>query len=61
LSEKSSLMIFDIHSNLKYKYRNRKFWIEGYYVNTVGFNSSTIKKYIKDYLFDRIGITLKLI
>ena len=42
LKEKSSLMIFDMHSNLKY----RKFWAEGYYVSTVGLNESTIRKYI---------------
>lgn len=39
-------MIFDMHSNLKYKYGNRKFWAEGYYVSIVGLNESTIKKYI---------------
>ena len=43
LKGKSSLMIFDTHSNLKYKYGNRKFWGEGYYVSTVGLNESTIK------------------
>ena len=35
LKGKSSLMIFDMHSNLKYKYGNRKFWAERYYVSTV--------------------------
>jgi len=33
-------MIFDMHSNLKYKYGNRKFWAEGYYISTVGLNES---------------------
>ena len=47
LKGKSSLMIFDKHANLKYKFGNRKFWAEGYYVSTVGFNESTIKKYIQ--------------
>ena len=28
LKGKSSLMIFNMHSNLKYKYGNRKFWAE---------------------------------
>ena len=46
LKGKNSLMIFDMHSNLKYKYENRKFWAEGYYVSIVGLNESTIKKYI---------------
>ena len=48
LKGKSSLMIFDMHSNLKYRYGNRKFWAEGYYVNTVGLNESTIRKYIRE-------------
>ena len=41
------MMIFDIHSNLKYKYGNRKLWAEGYYVSTVELNESTIRKYIR--------------
>ena len=45
---KSALMIFDKHANLKYKYGNRHFWSEGYYVSTVGMNEETIKKYIQD-------------
>ena len=48
LKGKSALMIFDNHANLKYKYGNRKFWAEGYYVSTVGLNEATIKKYIAD-------------
>ena len=47
LKGKSSLMIFDMHSNLKYKYGNRKFWAEGYYVSTVGLNEATIKNIFK--------------
>ena len=38
LKVKSSLMIFDRHANLKYKYGNRHFWCQGYYVDTVGKN-----------------------
>ena len=48
LKGKSSLMIFDRHANLKYKYGNRHFWAEGYYVSTVGLNEATIKKYIAE-------------
>ena len=48
LKGKSSLMIFDRHANLKYKYGNRQFWAEGYYVSTVGLNEATIKKYIEE-------------
>ena len=36
LKGKSALMIFDRHGNLKYKFGNRHFWAEGYYVSTVG-------------------------
>ena len=46
LKGKSSLLMFDRHANLKYKYGNRKFWAEGYYVSTVGLNEATIRKYI---------------
>ena len=48
LKGKSALMIFDEHANLKYKYGNRHFWAEGYYVSTVGLNEATIKKYIAE-------------
>lgn len=48
LKGKSTLMIFDRHANLKYKFGNRHFWSEGYYVSTVGLNEATIKKYIQD-------------
>ena len=48
LKGKSALMMFDRHANLKYKFGNRHFWAEGYYVNTVGMNEATIKKYIRD-------------
>ena len=48
LKGKSDLMIFDKHANLKYKYGNRHFWAEGYYVSTVGLNEATVKKYIAE-------------
>ena len=48
LKGNSALMIFDRHANLKYKFGNRHFWSEGYYVSTVGLNEATIKKYIQD-------------
>lgn len=50
LKGKSSLMIFDRHANLKYKYGNRTFWAQGYYVDTVGRNKEKIKEYIKNQL-----------
>ena len=48
LKGKSALMMFDRHANLKYKYGNRHFWAEGYYVSTVGLNEAAIKKYIQE-------------
>ena len=48
LKGKSALMMVDRHANLKYKFRNRHFWAEGYYVSTVGLNEATIRKYIQD-------------
>ena len=56
LKGKSSLMIFDMHSNLKYRYGNRKFWAEEYYVSTVGLNESTIRKYIREHESHDIAI-----
>ncbi len=50
LKGKSSLMIFDRHANLKYKYGNRHFWCRGYYVDTVGRNKKAIEEYIKNQL-----------
>lgn len=48
LKGKSSLMIFDRHANLKYKFGNRKFWAEVFYVSTVGLNEVIIQKYIRE-------------
>ena len=61
LKGKSSLIIFDRHANLKYKYGNRHFWCRGYYVDTVGRNEKKIKEYIQnqlkeDYYADQISI-----
>ena len=50
LKGKSSLMIFDCHANLKYKYGNRHFWCRGYYVDTVGRNKERIAQYIREQL-----------
>ena len=55
LKSKSSLMIFDRHANLKYKYGNRHFWCRGYYVDTVGRNQNAIKEYIKNQLEEDIA------
>lgn len=61
LKGKSSLMIFDRHANLKYKFGNRHFWARGYYVDTVGRNKKQIAEYIKhqldeDQLADQMSI-----
>ncbi len=58
---KSSLMIFDRHANLKYKYGNRHFWARGYYVDTVGRNKKQVAEYIRnqlqaDQMADQIGL-----
>ena len=50
LKGKSSLMIFDRHANLKYKYGNRHFWARGYYVDTVGWNKKQVQEYIREQL-----------
>ena len=50
LKGKSSLMIFEKHANLKYKYGNRHFWCRGYCVDTVGKNTAAIKEYIQKQL-----------
>ena len=50
LKGKSSLMIFDRHANLKYKYGSRNFWCRGYYVDTVGKNKKIISEYIRNQL-----------
>ena len=52
LKGKSSLMIFDKHANMKYKYGNRTFWCRGYYVDTCGKNAKKIQEYIKNQLMD---------
>lgn len=58
---KSSLMIFDRHANLKYKYGNRHFWARGYYVDTAERNKKQIAEYIRnqlesDHLADQLGL-----
>jgi REP element-mobilizing transposase RayT len=50
LKGKSSLMIFERHANLKYKFGNRHFWCRGYYVDTVGKNTKKIQEYIANQL-----------
>ena len=55
LKGKSSLMIFDRHANLKYKYGNRHFWCRGYYVDTVGKNTKKIQEYIRTQLQEDIA------
>ena len=61
LKGKSSLMIFDRHANLKYRYGNRHFWCRGYYVDTIGKNAKKIEEYIRnqlqeDYTADQITL-----
>ena len=48
LKEKSSAMLYEQFGELKYKYRNREFWCRGYYVDTVGKNTTRTKEYIQN-------------
>lgn len=50
LKSKSTLMIFDRHANMKYKFGNRKFWARGYFVYTVGCNEKALREYIQNQL-----------
>ena len=58
LKGKSSLMIFDRHANLKYKYGLRHFWCRGYYADTVGRNKKIIAEYIKNQLEEDCAVLL---
>ena len=42
------MMILDKYTNIKYKFGNRNFWVTGYYVSTVGTNTATLQKYIRE-------------
>ncbi len=48
LKGKSSLMIFERHANLKYKYGSRNFWAKGYFVSTVGLKDEVVREYIRN-------------
>lgn len=50
LKGKSTLLIFDRHADMKYKYGQRQFWCRGYYVDTVGKNTKAIQEYIANQL-----------
>lgn len=61
LKGKSSLMIFDRHANLKYKYGSRYFWARGYFADTVGRNKRRVAEYIRnqlteDQITDQVGM-----
>ena len=61
LKSKSTLMIFDRHANMKYKFGNRHFLAKGYFVDTVGKNEKIIKEYIQnqlqeDKIYDQISM-----
>ena len=50
LKGKSTLIIFERHGNLKYKYGNRTYWRRGYYVSTVGNNKEAVCRYVENQL-----------
>ncbi len=61
LKGKSSLLMFDRHASLRYRFGNRKFWAGGHYVSTVGLNEPTIGKCIReqesaDIALDRLSV-----
>ena len=61
LKGKSTLLIFERHANLKYKYGRRNVWCRGYYVDTVGKNRKKIEEYIRaqmqeDQIYEQMSI-----
>lgn len=50
LKGKSTLIIFERHANLKYKYGNRTFWCRVFYVSTVGNNKAAVYNYVENQL-----------
>jgi len=56
LKGKSSLIIFDRHANLKYKYGNRHFWFRGCFVDTLGRNQKVIAEYIRSQLVEDMAM-----
>ena len=48
LKGKSTLMIFERYTNMKYKYGRRVFWTKGYYASTVGANKKAVQEYIQN-------------
>ena len=62
LKGKSSTILYEKYSKLKFKYRNREFWCKGYYVDTVGKNKAKIAEYIRKQLEeDKIGEQLTML
>ena len=57
LKGKSALLIFQKWGNMKFAYRDREFCCKGYYVDTAGKNTKTIKEYIAN-LSNRIALNL---
>lgn len=61
LKGKSSTLIYEQFGELKDKYKNRSFWCKGYYVDTVGKNTSRIAEYIRNQLEeDKLGDQLSI-
>ena len=54
-------MLYELFSELKYKYRNREFWCRGYYIDTVGKTTSRSAEYIQNQLKeDELGEQLTM-
>lgn len=56
LKGKATLIIFERHANLKYKYGKREFLCRGYFVSTVGKNKKVIAEYIRNQLQEDMQI-----
>ncbi|NSW90155.1 MAG: hypothetical protein HPY74_05645 [Firmicutes bacterium] len=54
--KESAAQLFIKHANLRYKYEDRHFSAEGYYVSIVGLNKAIIQKYIRDQENDDLMI-----
>ena len=61
LKGKSSTMLYEQFSELKYKYRNREFWCKEYYVDTAVKNADRIAEHIANqWREDQLGEQLTL-
>ena len=58
LKGKSSLMIFDRHANLKYRYDHRKFWCRGFYIRLGEIDEYIRNQLREDYIAEQFSLPL---